>query len=385
MSQKNIFLNFFLIATILLIHFDPIGLKITIPFLFLIFLAFYFNFSSQTFLLLSFSSFFSIIIFFNLLNTVNLNYINFFKTFILLLFSFFYHTYFATCSNLHKFKFDVSILNISLSIILLISLLQFLFFEFFNISIFFNLFGKYTYTNEYDLELLYSGPTRVTAFYLEPSYLAFVVIHIYLFIFMLNKFNIFNFLSILVLLILSGSRGGFIFFLLFLIHLILFSNLFDLKKKTFILFFILFFFSFVFFTSDSFLILTPDSLSTENTSQFERVFLGFKFSELVLKNYPTGIALGQIENYFTIFFGIKGTLYSFFYLLIAYFGYFGLLILLIFYFFIFFKFSFRLFTFLFIYSLMYFNLSGSLLAPDTYFWFVIFVILFRKSVYEKNV
>jgi hypothetical protein len=232
------------------------------------------------------------------------------------------------------------------------------------------------------LELLFSGPTRVTAFYLEPSYLALVVIHIYLFLLILNKINLLNFLAVIVLLILSGSRGGFIFFLLFLLHFILYSKNINFKKKILVACVFLVFLVFILLTSDSFSILSPDNISTENTSQFDRIYLGYKFSEIILQNHPSGIPLGQIEFYFSKFFGINGSLFSFYYLLTAYFGYYGLASLVFIYLLIFLKFKFRLFIFLFIYLLMYFNLTGSLLAPDTYFWFVIFIVLFRRSLNE---
>lgn len=381
-TGKNNFINYFFVVTILFIHFDPIGIKITIPFLFIFFLSLKLRISNSSIFYFAISSIYFILIFFNYFNDDKLDNINFLKTLSLFIFSLFYHIYFCTSINLNNIKINYNYINLALAIIFFISALQFVSFNFFGVTLFFNLFGKFSYTNQYDLELLFNGPTRVTAFYLEPSYLALVVIHIYLFLLILDKINLFNFVAIISILIFSGSRGGFIFFLLFLLYFILYSKDINFKKKILVACVFLVFLVFILLTSDSFSILSPDNISTVNTSQFDRIYLGYIFSEIILQNHPSGIPLGQIEFYFSKFFGIDGSLFSFYYLLIAYFGYFGLVSLAFIYLLIFLKFNFRVFIFLFIYLLMYFNLTGSLLAPDTYFWFVIFIVLFRRSLNE---
>jgi hypothetical protein len=178
---------------------------------------------------------------------------------------------------------------------------------------------------------------------------------------------------------LAGSRGGYIFFTLFMLYFSLISPLNSLKGRVVLLIFTLSLLTFIFISTDSFSILAGENIVQENTSQYERIYLGYQLVEKILLTYPTGIPLGHIETYFQKLIGINSSIFSFFFLAIAYFGFVGIALVLSIFILIFFKFTLKQFCFLCIYLLMYFNITGSLLAPDTYFWFSIFILLFRKS------
>lgn len=135
----------------------------------------------------------------------------------------------------------------------------------------------------------------------------------------------------------------------------------------------------IYFFTDAFSILSGGNIVQENTSQYERIYLGYQLVERILLNYPTGIPLGHIETYFQKLIGINSSIFSFFFLAIAYFGFAGIALILSIFILIYFNNKINQFCFLCIYLLMYFNITGSVLAPDTYFWFSIFIILFRKS------
>ena len=126
-------------------------------------------------------------------------------------------------------------------------------------------------------------------------------------------------------------------------------------------------------------------MSTENTSQYVRLFSGFQLSNYILSHYIFGVPLGSIEQSFISFIGESNTSYSFFFLNIFYHGWASFLLL------IFILFSIALLRIenkykilLFIYLLLYFNMTGSLLAPDTYFWFFCFYYAFRINSMNYN-
>jgi hypothetical protein len=382
-EKNEKYINFFIFLSFIFVHFDPFGLKLTLPFFFLILLFFSFNFSNLFLVFITLSSLFYFFIFFNFLLLEDVNYLFFLRTFFLFIFSMFFHIYYSTCSGINKFNINYRVINFTLFVIFLLSFLQYITFDFFKSSFFFNLFGRFSYTNQYDIELLKNGPVRVTAFYLEPSYLAFVVINLYLYLFMLNKLSFLNLLLVSIILLLAGSRGGYISFFIFMIYFVFFSSNINYRVK-FSLYLIILSFTSILLFSNIFSILALESISSENTSQFDRLYLGYKFSEKILQNYPFGIPLGQIEFYFQKLLGINGNIFSFFYLITIYFGFFGILFLLFIFILIFIRFKIKLFLFLFFYLIMYFNLTGSLLAPDTYFWFIIFILLFRKTYFGKN-
>ena len=55
-TRLNNFVNIFFVVTILLIHFDPVGVKVTIPFLFLFFLSLNLKISNNAIIYFSISS-----------------------------------------------------------------------------------------------------------------------------------------------------------------------------------------------------------------------------------------------------------------------------------------------------------------------------------------
>lgn len=372
--------NFFFFITIILVHFDPIGVKITFAFFYLFGILMSFRATLNTYKYAFFSlSLFAIAIYnFFVFKDVEIS--DFIKTFLLLLFSVFFHIFFSTCSRYKNFNINAKGINYAMGAVFSLAVLQFITFVLFNLTSFFNIFGMFSYANQYDLQKLYtSSLPRVTSFYLEPSYLAFVIINLYLFLFLLKKNNVKHLILVFLTLFFAGSRGGYIFFALFLLCISFVSPLISKKRKVMLFFVTCSFMAFIGLMTDSFSILSGDSIVTENTSQYERIYLGYKLGEQVLLNLPTGIPLGQLEIYFQKLIGIDSSIFSFFFLAIAYFGFAGIALLLSIFILIFINFKFKQFSFLTIYLLMYFNLTGSLLAPDTYFWFSIFILLFRNS------
>lgn len=372
--------NFFFFITVILLHFDPIGAKITISFFYLLSISLSFRATLNTYKYAFISlSLFAIAIY-NLFTFKDVEISDFIKTFLLLVFSVFFHVFFSTCSRFENFKINAKWINYGLVAVFSLAFLQFVTFRLFNLTFFFNLFGKFSYANQYDLQKLYtSSLPRVTAFYLEPSYLAFVVVNLYLFLYLLKKNSVKHLALVFLTLFFAGSRGGYIFFALFLLYMSFASPLISSKRKVILFFVACSFMTFVAMMTDAFSILSGDSIVTENTSQYERIYLGYQLVEQILITYPTGIPLGQIETYFQKLIGIDSSIFSFFFLAIAYFGFAGIALTVSIFLLIFFKFRLKQFCFLCIYLLMYFNITGSLLAPDTYFWFSIFILFFRRS------
>jgi hypothetical protein len=378
--SKTVNYSFLFLISVVFVHFDPIGIKITFPFFYLIYLFFSFRLSntSISYFTLTFPLIFVCI--FNFFSTDGVILVDFLKTFFLLIFSLLFHIYFSTCKGFQKFKIDSRYISLLLVIIFTLSFLQFVFFKYGGSTIFFNLFGQFSYANEYSLDAYDSdGSFRVNAFYLEPSYLGFVVINLYLYLYLLRKLRLWHFMLMLITLYLAGSRGGYIFFGLFMLYFSLISSLNSKKRRIAYVLFTLFFLTFLFFSTDSFSILSGNNIVQENTSQYERIYLGYQLAEKILLTYPTGIPLGHIEIYFQKLIGINSSIFSFFFLAIVYFGFIGIILILSIFVLILLKFKYKQFCFIFFYLLMYFNITGSLLAPDTYFWFSIFILLFRNS------
>jgi hypothetical protein len=266
--------------------------------------------------------------------------------------------------------------------ILIIALLQFLGVLISGNTFFYNIFRDFQYNNNSQVEVLTSGIIpRTQAFYLEPSYLGFVTITL-MCINLLNKNKIkFTFLLGGLIIFISGSRGGFLGYFLLTIWYVYNNSL----GKKFIYRFgykILLFFIIGFFVvfSPFLTLLSSESLATENTSQYVRLFSGYELSNYILGHYLFGIPLGSIEDAFSNFIGVENTSYSFFFLNIFYHGWFSFFILIfilcsIIYLNIEHKFK----VLLFIYLLLYFNMTGSLLSPDTYFWFFCFYYIFKVN------
>jgi hypothetical protein len=308
----------------------------------------------------------------------------FILTFVLFVFSLFFHFTFI-CSTSNFNLINVYYIKLSIYFIFGFSVAQIVTFTIFNSTILFNIFGSFSYTNQYNLEAIENGLLRINAFYLEPSFLAFVVINLFLFLMLSKKLRLYEIVLVSLILGLCGSRGGFIFFSFLIIYYLLFFNSFNLKIKFLIFSIFIFFISSVILFTDSFSILSPTNLTLENSSQFDRIYLGYLFCEYVLINYPLGIPFGQLEFFFIEFIGKGSSIFSFFYLVIIYFGYVGFLLFFIFIILIIFNNSFKDFILIFLYVLMYFNLTGSLLAPDTYFFGCIFILFFKKYLHEKSI
>ena len=377
---KSVNYSFLFLISGIFVHFDPVGFKVTFPFFYLIYLFSSFRLSntSISYYTLTFPLIFVCI--FNFFSTDDVILEDFLKTFLLLIFSLLFHIYFSTCKGCEKFKIDSRYISLLLVTIFTLSILQFVFLKYGGSTMFFNLFGKFSYANEYSLDTFDSdGTFRVNAFYLEPSYLGFVVINLYLYLYLLRKLRLWHFILILITLYLAGSRGGYIFFGLFMLYFSLVPSLNSKKHRSVYVLFTFLFLTFIFFSTDSFSILSGNNIVQENTSQYERIYLGYQLAEKILLTYPTGIPLGHIEIYFQKLIGINSSIFSFFFLAIVYFGIVGIILIFSIFLFILLKFKYKQFFFLFFYLLMYFNITGSLLAPDTYFWFSIFILLFRSS------
>ena len=282
----------------------------------------------------------------------------------------------------NKFRFKSTIIIILFCILFLCSL-QFFGSLLFNNTILYNFFGKFQYGSIVEAGRLTSfGLPRVQAFYLEPSYLAFVTITL-ICINLLNEHKIkLTFLVGGAIIFMSGSRGGSIGYFLTLLWHLYFSSRnkkiqyrirYNVLLSSLIVLFIL-------FSSSLVLISSMESLSMENTSQYFRFFSGFQLSNYILQNYLFGIPLGTIEESFLVFFGLTNTIYSFFFLNIVYHGWISFLLLLLIIFSIrSLKILNKFKILLSIYLLLYFNMTGSLLAPDTYFWFFCFYYAFRLT------
>jgi len=373
------------------VHFDPTKSKFTIVILFIpLFLYSYlqkFFIKPTAIFLFLISILFPFINFFSF-GSFHFSEIEFFKTYILYISSVLIHV-FLIYSPLKRQVFDLgnSVFFVLIAI-LIIALLQFLGVLIFGNTFFYNIFRDFQYNNNSQVEVLTSGIIpRTQAFYLEPSYLAFVTITL-ICINLLNKNKIkFTFLLGGLIIFISGSRGGFLGYFL-LITWYVYNN--SVGKK-FIYRFgykILFFFIIGFFVvfSPFLTLLSSESLATENTSQYVRLFSGYELSNYVLAHYLFGIPLGSIEVAFSNFLGVENTSYSFFFLNIFYHGWFSFFILIFIIFSIFYLNIERKFkVLLFIYLLLYFNMTGSLLSPDTYFWFFCFYYIFKvKAIGAKK-
>jgi len=377
--MNKVSLGFLLLLSILLVHFDPIGLKLTLPFFVLPILASKINISK---IFVQYIGIYFIVVVYLLIILINYtdsNPLEFTKTFILFTFSFFSHAYFICAKPFSATNSLYRIINFSLIVVALMAFLQWILFILFSSDIFFNPFGPFSYSNQYNLDLIREGNIRVTSFFLEPSFLAFVVLNCALYIFLLRRFNFFHLILVTSTLFFAQSRGGFLFYLIFIFYFGLISKSFGALAKVLLLLLGSVFLIFIISTTDTFSILSYESLLNINSSQFDRVVKGYLIVYDILVNHPFGIPLGHIETYVNNLFGTDGTVFTFFYLLFCYFGFMGFAIIPLIFSIIFFKNSFKNSIFLTIYLLMYFTLTGSVLAPDTYFWGCLFILLFKVN------
>ncbi len=389
MKNNNLIYKYLFIFSALLVHFDPTKSSITIAIFFIPLFGYKYlrlTFTKYTpFILLGISFFFPFI---NLLifESFYVSYLEFLKTYILYIVAAVVHIY-IVYSPLKKENFCFENSNtIVLIFILIITSLQFFGSIFFNNTLFYNIFGDFQYKSMGNIESLTSGIfPRTKAFYLEPSYLAFVTITL-ISINLLNKYRIkFTLIIGCLIIFMSGSRGGFLGYFLLLAWSIYSSSI-NKKIQLRIGYNILLFFIIVFFAifSPLLVLFSSESLSTENTSQYFRIFTGFQLSNYILSHFIFGVPLGSIEDSFSNFLGIENTSYSFFFLNIFYHGWVSfLLLLLLLLSTLQLKIENKYKFLLFIYLLLYFNMTGSLLAPDTYFWFFCFYYTFRLTT-NKN-
>jgi putative colanic acid polymerase len=269
-------------------------------------------------------------------------------------------------------------------LILFIVSIQFFSALIFKKPLLFNFFGKFQYSNIVNIDELTSGfLPRTQGFYLEPSYLAFVVITLIAMSMNLKKNVIFMFLIGGITILMSGSRGGFLGFFLLLTHH-QFANFKLLSFKSIFLLLITTSFLFV-FVLPVFSLLSLETLSTENSSQNVRFYQGYNLSYYVLSNFFSGIPFGSLSKAYLLSNGEESSIFSFFIFNVIYHGWFSFfLIFFIFHKILFANFHFQTRSILFIYVLLYFNMTGNILAPDTYFWFVCFYYTYRISKLPTN-
>ena len=381
-NKKNTYYSLFFLLCIIFIHFDPTGFKITIGIFFLLSFLFtffkfkFYNYAPYTLLLISF--FYPLFIFFYN-KELNITFLVFLKPFILYILSAIIHILIIYLP-IKKNNFDfTSILKPSLILILSIVSIQFFSSLIFHKPLLYNFFGIFQYNNLNSVEELTANFfPRTQGFYLEPSYLAFVSITLICISINLNSFTRFSFIIGGLIIFMSGSRGGFLGLFLILMTQ-LFSNFKFNSFKSYSYFTILLVFGF-FLVIPVLSLLTLESLTTVNSSQYVRFYQGFNLSNFVLSNYFLGIPLGALQNAYQISSGETSSIFSFFIFNVIYHGWLSFLLLfLIFTKLLFSKIHNNTRVYFFIYLLLYFNMTGNMIAPDTYFWFFCFYYTYRLS------
>lgn len=387
LSNNSKLFTFLFFASVIFMHFDPTGQKLTIAILHLIlFIILYFKNSFSRHL--PFIFLFVAISFplFNLflISNIRPSLFDFLKTYTLYLLSAVTHLVVIYSPLKSKyFKFE-KVIKKALYLIFSITAIQFFSALIFKKPILFNLFGKYQYSNIVNLEeLTYGILPRTQGFYLEPSYLAFVVITLIAISMNFNKNIIFMFVLGGITILMSGSRGGYLgFFLLFAYYQFNNFKLFSIKSIFLLLLIISFL---IVFVLPVFSLLSVESLSTENSSQNVRFYQGFILCNYVLSNFFSGIPLGSLSQAYLLSDGEESSIFSFFIFNVIYHGWFSfLLIFFILYNIFLTNYHSQTRIFLLIYILLYFNMTGSILAPDTYFWFFCFYYTYRISKFKTR-
>ena len=381
-NSNNTYFRIFFLLCIIFIHFDLTGFKITIGIFFLLsflFTFFKFNFYSYApFALLIISFIYPLINFF-VNKEFNITFLEFFKPYILYVLSAVIHILIIYLP-IKKNKFDfTSILKPSFILILLIVSIQFFSSFIFHKPLLYNLFGKFQYNNLNPVDVLTANFfPRTQGFYLEPSYLAFVAITLICISINLKRFITFSFIIGGFIIFMSGSRGGLLgLFLILITHL--FSNFKFNSFKSYSYFTILLIFGF-FLVIPVLSLLTFESINTVNSSQYVRFYQGYNLSIFVLSNYFFGIPLGSLQNAFDISSGENSSIFSFFIFNIIYHGWLSFLFLIYLFTKLFFsKIHKDTRIYFFIYLLLYFNMTGIIISPDTYFWFFCFYYTYRIS------
>lgn len=257
------------------------------------------------------------------------NWSEFFKTYFQFIIA-----YFFVIRVLHKKVriktrvFDKTLL-FSQVIILVSVFMQYVAVNYLNLTSFYNIFG--------DLQLYYQRELsldRMKSFYLEPSYLAFVVINIYWARYYISKsFKILNKNLFLTIVVLFFAKSAFGFFALFLI--VLFEMYSKAKSRAFefFVFLMLLFVSLIYFYFDVLInLFRLDELSfktDELSSGFMRVVLPIQtlYEMIFVEGNIFGLTFGQLDTYIEnkfLQYGETGISNSFF-LIIGYFGILGLI------------------------------------------------------------
>jgi hypothetical protein len=381
-NSSNRYFSIFFILCIIFIHFDPTGIKITIGIFFLLsflFTFFKFKFYSYTpYILLIISLIFPFINLF-LNKELNVTSIDFLKYYILYALSAIIHiliNYLPIKKNSFNFA---NILKPSFILILFIVSIQFFSSFLLHKPLLFNLFGKYQYSNLTSVDVLTANFfPRTQGFYLEPSYLAFVTITLICISINTKKFIKFSFVIGALIIMMSGSRGGLLGLFLILISYLFLNFKFN-SFKSYSYFSLLLLFGF-FLVIPVLSILTLESLNTVNSSQYVRFYQGFNLSIYVLSNYLLGIPLGTLENAYQISSGESSAIFSFFIFNVIFHGWLSFLFLIfLFIKLIFSKIHINTRIYFLIYLLLYFNMTGIIISPDTYFWFFCFYYTYRIS------
>ena len=194
----------------------------------------------------------------------------------------------------------------------------------------------------------------------------------------LKKLIKFSFIIGGLIIFMSGSRGGLLGLFLILISYLFLNFKFN-SFKSYSYFSLLLLFGF-FLVIPVLSILTLESLNTVNSSQYVRFYQGFNLSIYVLSNYLFGIPLGALENAYQISSGESSAIFSFFIFNVIYHGWLSFLFLIfLFIKLIFSKIHINTRIYFLIYLLLYFNMTGIIISPDTYFWFFCFYYTYRIS------
>jgi len=329
----------------------------------------------------------SLVIFLPFVNFDSLNSIEFFKSYI----QYFLSTYLILFTLNSKPKISRSNIYIFLKttqLILLLSIItQFLFIKLFNYTSIYNIFGSYQLYYQLPLDM---NNLRMKSFFLEPSYLGFVLINLFWLrlIFENNSLSKSNLLLTLISLTLTNSASTYIYTIT-LIILTIFKN-FSIKsisiKELFLVFFIIGSFIFhdlLFSLTRVHEIFETEAATSGNMRISFPILVVYKL--IFVDNYLMGIPFGAVETYIkhVNFIDYKeSSISNSFFLLIAHFG----LISLIPMFYVVYKFiqrnSFVIRTYI---VLLFFSLnsSGAFLTIQFCFIAIILPVLIIKSLKEN--
>lgn len=376
-------MSLFFLICVILVHFDPTRLRLTIVLPFMpLFIILYMRPAVKNMLPVYLAT---LVVGYPVLNYLtfggfSFSSAEFIKTYVLYLASGIIHIC-VVYLPLRRIKIDLGKMVIpALYCILAITSAQFFGALILKTTMFYNPFGPFQYNNQALVEELTAGTLpRTQGFFLEPSYLGFVTITL-ISINLMQKYR--EKITLLLggmIIFMSGSRGGLVGLLLIVIWFF-FNDIMRVKayvKVIYILLLLAMIPAFLLFSNIPALF-SPESLATQNTSQYVRFYSGFQLSLYVLQHYYLGLPLGSIEQSFSTFLQEENTAYSFLFFNILYHGWLSIVLLLFFGISIYLqRTSVRYKVYLALYVLLYFNMTGSIIAPDTYFWFFCFYYTYR--------